>query len=68
MFRALRVDHGFMPIEIKAVSEEAFAAWLVEAQEEFADNSDHQDEETASPGVSLALDSSATDVTKESKQ
>lgn len=62
------VDHGFMPIEVQAVSPDAFTAWLEEAKEEHADNSDHQDDENASPGVSLALESSATDVTKESKQ
>ena len=33
------VNHGFMPIHIKAVSKEDFAKWLVEAKEEFADNS-----------------------------
>lgn len=32
------VNHGYMPIHIKAVSKEAFAKWLVEAKEEFADN------------------------------
>ena len=30
------VNHGFMPIAIKAVSQEEFDAWVVEAQEEFA--------------------------------
>jgi len=30
------VNHGFMPVQIEAVSKEAFAAWLVEAKEEFA--------------------------------
>lgn len=29
------VNHGFMPIHIKAVSKEAFEAWTKEAQEEF---------------------------------
>ncbi len=33
------VNHGFMPIHIKAVSKEDFAKWVVEAKEEFADNS-----------------------------
>ena len=28
--------HGFMPIMIKAVSDDEFSAWVVEAQEEFA--------------------------------
>lgn len=32
------VLHGFMPIAIKAVSEEEFAAWVESAKEEFADN------------------------------
>ena len=31
------VNHGFMPIEIQAVSKERFAEWVKEAQEEFAD-------------------------------
>ena len=30
------VNHGFMPIAVKAVSKEAFKAWTVEAQKEFA--------------------------------
>ncbi len=30
------VNHGFMPIEIHAVSEEEFAQWVEEAQEKFA--------------------------------
>lgn len=30
------VNHGFMPIHIKAVSKEDYAAWLVEAKEEYA--------------------------------
>lgn len=30
------VNHGFMPIVIEAVSKEAFAKWLIEAEEEFA--------------------------------
>ncbi len=29
-------DHAFMPIAVRVVSEEDFAAWLVEAKEEFA--------------------------------
>ncbi|NQW01654.1 MAG: cytochrome c oxidase subunit II [Rhodospirillales bacterium] len=33
------VNHGFMPIHIKAVSKEAFAKWVEEAKEKFADNS-----------------------------
>lgn len=33
------VNHGFMPIHIKAVSKEDFAKWVVGAKEEFADNS-----------------------------
>ncbi len=30
------VNHGFMPIEIRAVSKEAFAEWAEQAREEFA--------------------------------
>lgn len=30
------VNHGFMPIEIHAVSKEAYAEWVAEAQEEYA--------------------------------
>ena len=30
--------HGFMPITIKAVSEEEFVAWVDEAKEEFAND------------------------------
>ena len=34
--------HGFMPISIKAVTEEEFNVWLDEAKEEFASHSDEQ--------------------------
>ena len=30
------VNHGFMPIEIHAVSKDAYAAWVTEAQEQYA--------------------------------
>jgi len=30
------VNHGFMPISVKAVSKEAYKAWVIEAQEEYA--------------------------------
>jgi cytochrome c oxidase subunit 2 len=30
------VGHGYMPIKVRAVSKEAFAAWVTEAQEKFA--------------------------------
>jgi cytochrome c oxidase subunit 2 len=30
------VNHGFMPIQVKAVSKEAFAEWVERAKEEFA--------------------------------
>lgn len=32
------VNHGFMPIQIEAVSKEEFAAWVEEAKAEFASN------------------------------
>ena len=32
------VYHGFMPIAVEVLSKEAFAAWLIEAKEEFATN------------------------------
>jgi len=40
------VNHGFMPITVKAVTEAEFATWLVEAKEEFAeaDESETDDE------------------------
>lgn len=31
------VNHGFMPIEVHAVSKEAFAEWVAQAQNEFAE-------------------------------
>ena len=34
--------HGFMPISIKAVTDEEFVAWLEEAKEEFASTKDEQ--------------------------
>ena len=33
------VNHAFMPIEIRAVSQEDFAAWIEQAKEEFASDS-----------------------------
>lgn len=33
------VNHGFMPIEVKAVSKEEFAKWVEEAKKKFADKS-----------------------------
>ncbi len=38
------VNHGFMPIQIEAVSKEAFDEWLVGAKEEFASNDSVSDE------------------------
>jgi len=35
------VNHGFMPIHIKAVSKEDFKKWLVKAKEEFASKDDN---------------------------
>jgi len=32
------VNHGFMPIQVEAVSKEAFAEWVEQAKEEFAAN------------------------------
>ena len=34
------VNHGFMPIQVQAVSKEAFAAWVVKAKEEFAETNE----------------------------
>ena len=34
--------HGFMPISIRAVTDEEFVAWLEEAKEEFASTKDEQ--------------------------
>jgi len=42
-------DHAYMPITVKAVSQEAYDAWLVEAVEEYAGNP-----ETLPGGVTLA--------------
>jgi cytochrome c oxidase subunit 2 len=39
------VNHGFMPIQVEAVSKEAFAEWVEQAKEEFARND--------RPGVNL---------------
>ena len=41
-------DHAYIPITVKAVSQEAYDAWLVEAVEEFAGNPE------TLPGVALA--------------
>lgn len=38
------VNHGFMPIQIEAVSKEAFEEWLVGAKEEWASNDDSSDD------------------------
>ncbi len=40
------VNHGYMPIHIKAVSKADFAKWVEEAKEEFADNSQPNVEKT----------------------
>jgi cytochrome c oxidase subunit 2 len=40
------VNHGFMPIQVEAVSKEAFAEWVEKAKEEFA--------ATNRPAVSMA--------------
>ncbi len=37
------VNHGFMPIAIRAVSQQEFDAWVIEAQEEFAQADSHWD-------------------------
>jgi len=46
-------NHGFMPIAVKVVSKEAFAAWVAQAQEEYGDNSGASDTVTvaADPAV-----------------
>ena len=31
-------DHAFMPIAVRVVSEQAYAAWLAEAKKKFADD------------------------------
>jgi len=38
------VSHGFMPVQIEAVSKEAFNEWLVGAEEEFGSNDSFTDE------------------------
>ncbi len=38
------VNHGFMPVQIEAVSKEAFNEWLVSAEEEFGSNDSRSDE------------------------
>jgi cytochrome c oxidase subunit II len=45
------VNHYFMPIEVRAVSKEAFAAWVEEAKQKFAGNS-HPQVDLASKGSS----------------
>ena len=35
------VGHGFMPISIKAVTEEEFASWVETAKEEFASDNNN---------------------------
>ncbi len=45
------VNHYFMPIEVRAVSKEAFAAWVEEAKQKFAVNS-HPQVDMASNGSS----------------
>ena len=34
------INHGFMPISVKAVSKEAYEAWVIKAQEEYAQAGD----------------------------
>jgi cytochrome c oxidase subunit II len=45
------VNHYFMPIEVRAVSQDAFAAWVEEAKQKFAGNS-HPQVDLASKGSS----------------
>ena len=45
------VNHYFMPIEVRAVSKEAFEAWVEEAKQKFAANS-HPRVGLASKGTS----------------
>jgi cytochrome c oxidase subunit 2 len=45
------VNHYFMPIEVRAISKEAFAAWVEEAKQKFAVNS-HPQVDIASNGSS----------------
>ncbi len=45
------VNHYFMPIEVRAVSKEAFDAWVEEAKQKFADNG-HPQVDLASKGFS----------------
>jgi cytochrome c oxidase subunit 2 len=45
------VNHYFMPIEVHAVSKEAFAAWVEEAKQKFAGDS-HPRVDMASNGSS----------------
>ncbi|MEQ8665749.1 MAG: cytochrome c oxidase subunit II [Rhodospirillales bacterium] len=37
------VNHGFMPIQVEAVSQAEFEAWVTRAQEQFAENGDIPD-------------------------
>jgi cytochrome c oxidase subunit II len=41
------IGHGFMPIMVKAVSQEAFDRWVVKAQKEFATDDEAQPEKVA---------------------
>lgn len=43
------VNHGYMPIEIRVVSQQAFDAWVVEAQQKFAQADDAATEVAVAP-------------------
>lgn len=45
-------NHGYMPIMVKAVSKDEFAAWLVKAKEEFASDARPETTKLASAGMS----------------
>ncbi len=48
-------DHAFMPIAVRVVSEQAFAAWVADAKKKYADNSGTGgDGKKAAPAVALA--------------
>lgn len=47
------VNHGFMPVQIEAVSKEAFAEWLVGAKEEWASNDDDSSDDTVKVAAAL---------------
>jgi cytochrome c oxidase subunit 2 len=51
--------HGFMPIMVKVVSKEAFAAWAIKAKEEYASRDEKSGVKLAAVGTQTKVSGTA---------